>query len=144
MNREIKFRAWNEQPGSQEKHLPDLGQQPTPGSADTHAAKRYTEAVEAVVKELRRLASPDEMAGMGVTEEMTGPAASEMRLRMMAAGRIADELPAAINLAVLEYLEGLVGEDEHGSDVASILRAGDRNKLRQQILDTARRELTHE
>lgn len=31
---------------------------------------------------LRRLASPDEMGGMGVLEDMTGPAAVELRVRL--------------------------------------------------------------
>lgn len=52
-------------------------------NALTQAAEEYAQERETRYrKALERLASPDEMAGAGVTEEMTGPAAVELRTRM--------------------------------------------------------------
>ena len=40
------------------------------------------DSLEALRMALKRLCSPDEMGGMGITEDMTGPAAVELRARM--------------------------------------------------------------
>lgn len=56
--------------------------------------------VDKLIKRLRRIASPDEITGDGATEDMTGPAANEMRHRMKEAGKIADDL--ALTLAQLK------------------------------------------
>jgi hypothetical protein len=54
------------------------------------------EEVERLREGVKRLASPDEMAGMGVTEEMTGGAAVELRARMSYARALLEAESAAV------------------------------------------------
>ncbi len=46
--------------------------------------------IERLRRFLTRIASSDEIVGLGVTEEMTGPGAREMRARMNMAQRALD------------------------------------------------------
>lgn len=60
---------------------------------DTEAEEQRLYVVQAnkMHRALQRLASPDEMAGVGITEEMTGPAAAELHTRMRYAALHAEE-----------------------------------------------------
>ena len=82
----------------------------------------YPMPEDELVKRLRRIASPDEITGDGATEDMTGPAANEMRHRMKEAGKIADQLETYTTNKIILELESLI-KGQYVSDFTKMIQA---------------------